>query len=229
MGTWQGRAGSLESPGSNDAVDLLDGFAVAPIERLNSPWPQAHGPTRPGGLKTRALGRTVHPDGAVTMRYTVGSLRIAETLRPTRLGVRVSKLEEPELRLGVEREFEVRMKRSGVGESVVARVAAARQFDRAATGKWRVNGRPWPVYAVDQDSIRTAKLVEPVPDSSSDFGSDGAQRPSIDGRFRGSSRSQSQGSRKGPELTELRIPVLMIPAEDGTGDLVGHFSWSYAW
>ena len=229
LGTWQGRAGALESPGSKDVVDLLEGFAVAPIKRLNSPWPTAYSPTNPRGLTTRALGRTVHPDGAVTMRYTVGGLRVSETLRPTRLGVRLSKKVEPETHLGVERVFEIRMPRSGVGQSVVARVATARLFDRAGTGKWRINGRDWPVYAVDKDSVRTAKLVEPKADVSSSFGSSAGGRPSADGRNRVRSREAIRGGENGPGLTELRIPILMVPADDGTDDLVGTFSWSYAW
>lgn len=229
MGTWQGRAGALESPGSKDVVDLLDGFAVAPVKRLNSMWPEAQTATNPGGLTTRSLGRTVHPDGAVTMRYTVGALEIAETLRPTELGVRVSKAEEPDTRLGVERSFEVRMPRSGVGESVVARVAAARLFDRAGTGKWRVNGRAWPVYTVDEDSVRTVKLVEPKEDAQGSFGDTGGGRPTVDGRLRRSSREFLRTGESPLRLTELRIPVLMVPANDGTQDLVGTFSWSYAW
>ncbi|MFT6108915.1 MAG: cytochrome c551/c552 [Planctomycetota bacterium] len=229
MGTWQGRAGALESPGSTDVVDFMPGFAVAPLDRLNAVWPTPYGPSNPSGLKTRSVGRTVGDDGAVTMRYMIGEMLVAETLRPVELGVRISKKAKANDRLGVERSFEIRMPRGGVGGSVVARVAAARTFERAGTGKWRVNGKPWPLFEVDANSVRTAKLVDPSEDQSGGFGSGGGSRPSVDGRVRAGGLNDRGPESAGPLLTELRIPILMAPADDGSGDLVGTFSWSYAW
>ncbi|QDV06776.1 PA14 domain protein [Planctomycetes bacterium Poly30] len=229
MGTWQGRAGALEKPGSSDVVDLLPGFAISPMDRLNGEWTEPRGELNPAGLVTRSLGRTVGEDGSVTMRYTVGDLRVAETIRPAMVGTQISRQAAADEHLGLERSFEVRMPRSGVGQSIVARVAVARTFERAGTGKWRVNGGDWPLYQLDADSVRTAKLVEPQYEEAAAFGSGGAGRPSVDARVRGVSRSDQHSDGPGPRMIELRIPVLMAPANDGSGDLVGTFSWSFAW
>jgi cytochrome c551/c552 len=39
-GTWQGRAGALESPPSADTLDWPAGAAVAPLEDMGDPWPE---------------------------------------------------------------------------------------------------------------------------------------------------------------------------------------------
>ncbi|MEM8713703.1 MAG: hypothetical protein AAGG01_22405, partial [Planctomycetota bacterium] len=228
-GTWQGRAGALESPGSKDVTEFLPGLAVAPLDRLNGVWPAPYSGSNPEGVKTRALGRTLERDGSVTLRYAVGDLTVAETVRPVQVGVRLSKKAEPEMRAGVERSFVIRQKRGDVGRPVVARVASARTFNRVGTGRWRVNGEKWPVYSVDDESVQTVKIVNPTEDVADGFGSQGNTRPSIDGRNRGKSGDPLRNRDGDPPLAELRIPVLMSPAEDGSDELVGRFSWSYAW
>ncbi len=193
IGTWRGRAGALESPGASEVIDLPAGTAVGTLGALNAPWDEES--------LGSSLGRTLHPDGAMSFRYRVGDLEIEETLRPTAIGVRLSEDVEPERRPGIERTFEVRAPAGSTRDPVVARVGLAGRFDRAGRGLWRTDGAEWPLYVLDEAGVQSARVVTPPPAASDDA--------SI--------------------VSELRIPIPLTPAGDGSGELVGRASWKYAW
>ncbi|MEE2941715.1 MAG: hypothetical protein VX460_15110, partial [Planctomycetota bacterium] len=153
------------------------------------------------GAAGSSLGRRVHPDGAMSFRYRIGELEVEETLRPTAIGVQPSEDVDPERRPGIERTFEVRAPAGSSGDPVVARVGLARRFDRAGRGEWRTDGAEWPLYVLDEAGARSAQVVTPPPGE----GDDDAI------------------------VSELRIPILLTPAGDGSGELVGRASWKYAW
>ncbi len=153
------------------------------------------------GAVGASLGRRLHADGAMSFRYRIGDLEIEETLRPTAIGVQVSEDVEPERRPGIERTFEVRAPAGATTDPVVARVGLARGFDLAGRGMWRTEGADWPLYVLDEASLASAKVVTPAPDASDDAAI----------------------------LSELRLPILLTPAGDGSGELVGRASWKYAW
>ncbi|MEM9381161.1 MAG: hypothetical protein AAGB93_14510 [Planctomycetota bacterium] len=222
MGTWNGRAGALETPASADVTDLAPGLAVASLEDLYAPWPEGVG----RDAEARMLSRSTHPDGSLTFRYAVGDVRVSETVAPTRLTSPGSGGDGGE-RLGLERRFEVRAPRAARGRSVVARVAVARQFDRADQGRWRLDGDAWPFVEIDDESARTARVLSPRASVEQPFrGED--DRPAIDARQRGASRGV-RGRRTTRVLDELRIPVLMVPSPDDPETLVGTFTWRMAW
>ncbi len=72
-GTWQGRAGALEEPGSSDRLDLPPGPAIAQLADPGDPWPVE-------GL--RPLGRRLDSEGAPILRYAAGAVRVEERPRP---------------------------------------------------------------------------------------------------------------------------------------------------
>ncbi len=215
LGTWRGRAGALEKPGSSDGVDLPEGPTVALLDGLKDPWPSAIS----SQSQSQSIGRKIGKDGSVTIMHRMGDLVIEETLRPTKLGIRIAKDQPVDMHSGIERTIVVRAPGTGVGSPVVARIAVARRFDRAGRGLWRANGGDWPLYEIDAASMLAAAIVVPERDKSE------VDEPSVlDSR----ERSKGGGS-KDPVLEELRIPILLSPANDGTGDLVGQFSWKFAW
>ena len=63
----------------------------------------------------------------------------------------------PGARLGLERTFTVR---APVGTAVMARPLAARGFESFGAGRWSINGGPWPVIELDEQSARLARVVE---------------------------------------------------------------------
>ncbi len=228
-GTWKGRAGALESPASSDTVDLPAGLAILPLDDLYAAWPTTAGRE----MSARNVGRTMNDDGSITFRYAIGDLQVEETVAPTRIEVSAGGGDKPVSRFGIERRFVVRAPAGGVGGGVVARVALGRQFDRVGPGRWRIDGQDWPLIEIDESSARSARILAPkrlgskLP-AEEDLDKTAADRPAIDGRDRGASRSlSSQESER--VLDELRIPVLMRPSNDGTNTLVGTFSWRYAW
>ncbi|MEM1450788.1 MAG: PA14 domain-containing protein [Planctomycetota bacterium] len=222
MGTWKGRAGALETPASADVSDLAPGLAVVSLDDLYEPWPELAG--RDGGAQM--LSRSTNADGSMTFRYTVGDVQVIETVAPTRLATSGDD-DGPDARLGLERRFEVRAPKAARGRSVVARVAVARQFDRASQGRWRLDGGAWPVVEIDAESARTARVLSPRTRVEQPFRGDD-DRPAIDARQRGASRSK-RGTRPERVLDELRIPVLMAPSTDDPETLVGRFTWRMAW
>ena len=225
MGTWRGRAGALEVPGSQDIYEPPRGLVVRAIDDLYGEWPRSIG----DDADVRSLGRTTNDDGSVTMKYAIGELRVSETIAPTRLGVPVRRNVEPESRRGVKRTLELRAPARGVGAPVMARLAVARQFDRAGPGIWRRDGLEWPVLRVDPEIARTVEIIVPR-------GADGPQDPAdgpagrtvLDPRDRSSAPDQSETAFE-PVYEEIRVPILMRPARDGSGDLVGSLSWEFAW
>lgn len=223
IGTWRGRAGALESPGSDDHVDLPGGTAIGTRPRLASEWDEL--------AVGRSLGRSVGKDGSVTFRYEVEGLEVTETLRPTLMGVRLSVDAEYERRPGVERTFELRRRGGGKAEPVIARVGVARRFERAGRGLWRTSGAEWPLYIVGDEGVAVAEVIRPEP---VERPASGKGRTSVlDARDREISGDRKNRRKSGSDLPadveELRIPVLMAPAKDGSGDLVGRISWKYAW
>ena len=155
--TWKGRAGGLEMPASADAVDLGPGLPVLPFGSMTDSWPGA----ADLDAVARILGRTAHPDGSMTFRYAVGDLRVEELIRPIAVTVEEGASTTPGTRLGVERVFTVR---APLGTVVMARPQAARRFDSLGAGRWSVDGGPWPVVEVDEQSARRARIVDATVD-----------------------------------------------------------------
>lgn len=211
LGTWRGRAGALEKPGSKDGVDLPEGPTVALVDGLRTPWPTS--------VPSQSIGRKLAKDGSVTMMHRMGQLVIEETLRPTEIGVRISKDKPVDMRLGIERTIVVRAPGTGVGSPVIARIGQARRFDRAGRGLWRTNGNQWPLFKIDEASLQAAAIVTPERDKS-----DEGEPSILDAR----QRSDGRGTRE-TFLEELRIPIFLTPADDGSGELVGTISWKFAW
>jgi len=220
MGTWKGRAGALESPGSDDRFDVPPGPAILARESLVAPWST--------GVPARATAREVHGDGAVSFEYTVGDLEVRETLRPVEIA-------DPtgggEARTGMRRTFRVRAPAGGVGRPVVARIATARAFRPAGRGAWHVGAEDWPVARVLGDAARTAKVVrprlEPVGDGDAVL-VDGGRRARENGGAADGARAEEE---------ELRVPVLLRPdraglapgADPRRAPLVGEIEWEVAW
>lgn len=218
IGTWRGRAGALESPGAAEAIDLPAGTAVGTRPSLTAPWDE-----EAVGV---SLGRRLNPDGSMSFRYRVGELEVEETIRPTSIGVRLSNDVEPETRPGIERVFTVRAPAGSTSDPVMARVGLARRFERAGRGLWRTNEGDWPLYVLDESGVTSAQVVTPAPEAAD--GGSGERSTVLDARDRQVSRRR--GSDDGaPPMAELRIPILLTPAGDGSGELVGRTSWKYAW
>lgn len=72
-GTWQGRAGQLESPPSEDVLLLPEGPAVARLADPGDPWPRD---------AARPLGRHMDADRVPILRYAVGDVTVEERLEP---------------------------------------------------------------------------------------------------------------------------------------------------
>ena len=72
-GTWQGRAGQLESPPSEDVLELPQGPAVARLADPGDPWPTD---------AARPLGRHMDADRVPILRYAVGDVTVEERLAP---------------------------------------------------------------------------------------------------------------------------------------------------
>jgi mono/diheme cytochrome c family protein len=72
-GTWQGRAGALESPPSDDVLELPPGPALALLGGVGDEWPR----TSP-----RPLGRRFDDQRVPILRYAVGPVRVEERLEP---------------------------------------------------------------------------------------------------------------------------------------------------
>ena len=205
-------------------VDLAPGIAVVALNDLYEPWPTASG--RDAGARMRS--RTNNEDGSITFRYSVGDLSVEETIAPTAVSFSMGREDTAVERLGIERRFVVRAPQSGVGRSVVARVALANRFDRVGQGRWRLDGEQWPLIEIDGESARSARVLEPKRATEPLFGADEDSRPAVDGREREASREGSARA-AAPTPDELRIPVLLAPSGDGTKTLVGTFSWRLAW
>lgn len=72
-GTWEGRAGQLESPPSDDVMDLPPGPALARLADVADPWPYE---------EPRSLGRRFDADRVPLLRYAIGPLEVEERLEP---------------------------------------------------------------------------------------------------------------------------------------------------
>lgn len=227
MGTWRGRAGALEVPGSGDVYEPPAGLVVQPIDDLYGPWPRSIG----DDAGVRALGRIVNTDGSVTVEYAIGDLRVAETIAPTSVGVPVRRNVEPEVRRGVVRTIELRAPARGVGAPVMARLAVARQFDRAGPGLWRRDGLEWPVLRVDPKIARTVEVLVPRDPSAPRIpGEETEGRTILDPRdVAGDGRRSRDDIAPDPVFEEIRVPILLRPARDGSEELVGSLTWEFAW
>jgi hypothetical protein len=74
-GTWEGRAGALESPPSSDVLELPPGSTVAVFDSPEAPWTAAW-PTDSG----QSLGRLLTTDGLPIFRYRVQTLGLVESI-----------------------------------------------------------------------------------------------------------------------------------------------------
>jgi cytochrome c2 len=77
-GTWQGRAGALERPASEDVLALPAGPALALLASEDDPWPTTEG--RAPAL--RPLGRRFDEERRPVWRYALGELEVEERLSP---------------------------------------------------------------------------------------------------------------------------------------------------
>jgi mono/diheme cytochrome c family protein len=74
-GTWEGRAGGLEWPKSDDLVEFARAPALAHLERADAAWPSEIG--RAAGFKR--LGTRYDARRRPTFRYQLGEIEIAES------------------------------------------------------------------------------------------------------------------------------------------------------
>lgn len=74
-GTWQGRAGQLESAPAGAELMLPPGLLVARLEQATDPWPTGHGLA----AGAHSLGRTYDSLGRPTFRYRLGGVELLET------------------------------------------------------------------------------------------------------------------------------------------------------
>jgi hypothetical protein len=119
-GTWEGRAGVLQSPPVEEVLDLPLGPAVAVLETADAPWPTE------SALQER--GRSTSVDGAPSFSYDLGEVGILEDLTP-------------ELRAGggvMRRRFLAVV----IGEppALYARLAAGPAIREREPGLWAVDG-----------------------------------------------------------------------------------------
>jgi hypothetical protein len=73
-GTWEGRAGALERPPSDDVLALPRGPALAFLPDERAPWP-VEGEARP-------LGRRYDAARVPVMRYALGDVSVEERVAP---------------------------------------------------------------------------------------------------------------------------------------------------
>lgn len=73
QGTWQGRAGALESPPSQDVLEMPSGPAVARLADIGESWPDAD---------PIPLGRRMDAERTPVLRYQVGQVTVEERLEP---------------------------------------------------------------------------------------------------------------------------------------------------
>lgn len=77
-GTWQGRAGQLESAPAGAELMLPPGLLVARLEQATDPWPAGQG--RAAGA--HGLGRTYDSAGRPGFRYRLGDVELLESVEP---------------------------------------------------------------------------------------------------------------------------------------------------
>ncbi|MEM9800523.1 MAG: PA14 domain-containing protein [Planctomycetota bacterium] len=223
-GTWRGRAGQLESPASNDVLDLPEGLALQPLADLYAAWPEATG----SDAGARMRGRTRNDDGSVTIRYGVEGFEVEETISASRVAGEIDRTGAAPEFAGIERRVTVRARAGAERKSIVARLGVARQIDRIAPGRWRLGGPDGTLLEVDRTNARVARKVDPVERRTTPFGAPDDQRPLPDVRERDVRNERPTTPSRG--LQEIRVPVLLEPDAAGApGDLVGTLTWRIAW
>lgn len=93
-GTWQGRAGQLELPASEDRFELPEGSSFAILTRENGTWPPISDRRPQLQFVSRAFDEERYP----LFRYALGDIQIEERIRP----------QAPSEGAGLERRFELR-------------------------------------------------------------------------------------------------------------------------
>jgi hypothetical protein len=73
-GTWEGRAGALERPPSDDVLALPRGPALAFLTDGSAPWPLES--------EARALGRRYDVARVPVLRYALGAVTVEERIAP---------------------------------------------------------------------------------------------------------------------------------------------------
>jgi hypothetical protein len=81
-GTWQGRAGALERPASDDVLALPSGPSLALLASEDDAWPAVE--ERAPAL--RSLGRRFDAERRPVFRYALGEIEIEERLTPISTG-----------------------------------------------------------------------------------------------------------------------------------------------
>jgi hypothetical protein len=123
-GTWEGRAGALESPPSSDVLELPPGPTVAVFDHPAAVW-TATWPTDPG----QSIGRFFATDGLPMFRYRVQALGLAEAVevvehvKPAEVGV-----------------WRMASFNDAVPARTVVRLARAASIEAIDAHSWRVGG-----------------------------------------------------------------------------------------
>jgi cytochrome c553 len=123
-GTWEGRAGQLELPPSEDVLELPDGMPLARLGDAHAEWPTAVG--RAAGVVSR--GRRFDAQRVPIMRYALDDVLVEERLVPI-------------LRFGgtvMQREFVLTSDTRPA--ALYLRLAVGERIARAEDGGWAVAG-----------------------------------------------------------------------------------------
>ncbi|HVS19622.1 MAG TPA: hypothetical protein VMT18_13545, partial [Planctomycetota bacterium] len=73
-GTWEGRAGALERPPSDDVLELPRGTPLAVLDGPDAPWPL--------DVEARALGRRYDIERVPILRWAMGDVTVEERVVP---------------------------------------------------------------------------------------------------------------------------------------------------
>ncbi len=74
-GTWRGRAGSLETPPTDDLLEFPEGPSLARLKTFDAPWPSE-------SSDCRTLGRRYDAERNPIFRYQVGEFEVEERVEP---------------------------------------------------------------------------------------------------------------------------------------------------
>lgn len=135
-GTWHARAGALESPASNDVIDMPPGAAFAFLDNPDASWPTESG----ADLGYRVLGRVLGEDRIPRFRYRLGDCVIEERSEPI-LSDRGGGMRR-RFRVTTDKVTSPLWLRAAVGDSAVLK-----------DGEWKVAGKPGRVLRFD-DSVQ---------------------------------------------------------------------------
>jgi hypothetical protein len=153
-GTWYARAGQLEKPAGEDALEFPSGPLVAELERSDDPWPATTGDEG----SNHTLGRSFDEAGRPVFRYRVGSVVVSESLVPQlRSGGAV---------LSRRLDFESPDHRS---REIDLRLATGQEIRRNPDQSFQVVGEPEFRVTIAPEDWRKNASVVPVPKGGSEL------------------------------------------------------------